>query len=102
MLVFLRCSGHSIYISFFTPFEILCLIAGEQFPVVGAVEGRASGGGAEGGALVGHPSDAIFDQFPECNTVPPLGQWIACAVCMHHVHVYNHLYMDHIGFIVPT
>ena len=36
--------------------------------------GGAAGGEIDGWVLAGHPSDAIFDKFPECNTAPPLGK----------------------------
>ena len=71
---------------------LLCPAGGQSPVAVEEEEADAAGGGAAvtggGGAAVGgangagHPSDAIFDKFPECKSAKSLGQWFMHGLCV--------------------
>ena len=71
---------------------LLCPACGQSPVAVEEEEAEAAGGGAAvtggGGAVVGgasgsgHPSDVIFDKFPECKSAKSLGQWFMHGLCV--------------------
>ena len=56
----------------------------EEAEAAGGGAAVTGGGGAEVGGVngSGHPSDAIFDKFPECKSAKFLGQLFMHGLCV--------------------